>query len=126
MHHTCNFATFVCDLLFSLCLSCFKHLFYKCSLICLKKCSPPSVGSMILKAAHKQNHEKFAFGLLHLRQYAPFLHHLLHPEFCKIHWKNVHFLFIAPFGKTYLALSALSYALNAKLKYFRIASAIIL
>ena len=49
--------------------------FYKTSSHFLKKCSPPSVGSMILKAAQKQNHETFAFGLLQLRQYAPFLPH---------------------------------------------------
>ena len=34
--------------------------FYKISSYFLKICSPPSVGNMILKAAQKQNHEKFA------------------------------------------------------------------
>ena len=35
-------------------------VFYKKSSYFLKICSPPSVGSMILKAAQKQNHEKYA------------------------------------------------------------------
>ena len=50
-----------------------------------------------------------------------FLHNLLQPEMCKIYWKTVYFFFMAPFGKPYLALSALSYALNAKITHFRIA-----
>ena len=60
MHRCNNFVNFVYDLLFSLCLPCFEHLFYKISSNFLKICSPPSVGSMILKAAQKRNHEKCA------------------------------------------------------------------
>ena len=90
----------------------------------MKNCSPPSVGSMILKAAQKQNHETFAFGLLQLRQYAPFLHHLLHIEFCKIHGTNCIFCLWPPFGKLYLASSALSDASKVAFPHFRIASAI--
>ena len=66
-------------------------------------CFPPSVASIILKAAEMRNHENYASWALQLNPYAPFLHHLLHPKFCKIHWKNVHFLFMAPFGKLHLA-----------------------
>ena len=54
------------------------------------------------------------------------LHHLLHLEICKIHWKNVHDLFMAPFGKLYLASSALSHASKVTLPHFRIALGLIL
>ena len=37
-----------------------RTFFYKISSYFLKICSPPSVGSMILKAAQKQNHETCA------------------------------------------------------------------
>ena len=100
--------------------------FYKRSFHVLKKCSPPSVGSMILKAAQKQNHETYASWALQLGQYAPFLHHLLHPEICKINWKNVHFLFMTPSRKLYSASSALSHAFKVTFPHFRIASGIIL
>ena len=58
--------------------------FYKTSFYFWKKCSPPSVGSMILKAAQKQVHENNASWASQLSQYAPFWHHLLHPKF----WQN--------------------------------------
>ena len=61
MHRCNNFVNLVYDLLFSLSLTCLEHFFfYKISSYFLKICSPPSVGSMILKAAQKQNHEKCA------------------------------------------------------------------
>ena len=91
-----------------------------------KKCSPPSVGAMILKAAQQLNHEKFASWALQLGQYPPFLHHLLHLEICKIHWENVYFLFMAPFGMLCLASSALSHAFKVTLPHFRIALSLIL
>ena len=60
MHHNGNFVNFVYDLPFSLCTPCFQHLFLQIMCLFLKKCSPPSVGSMILKAAQRQIHEKCA------------------------------------------------------------------
>ena len=91
-----------------------------------KKCSPPSVGSLILKAAQQIDHEKFASWALQLGQYPPFLHHLLHLEICKIHWGNVYFLFMPPFGMLCLASSALSHAFKVTLPHFRIALSLIL
>ena len=61
------------------------------------------------------------FGL-----YAPSLHHLVQPEICKIHWKNVYFWFIAPFRKLHLASSALSHGSEVKFQFFCIASGLIL
>ena len=81
---------------------------------------------MILKAAQKQNHEKYIFWALQLCLYAPFLHHLLQPEICKIHWKNIFFLFIAPFRKLNLASSASSHGSELKFPLFCIASGLIL
>ena len=95
--------------------------FYKMSSYFLKICSPPSVGSMILKAAQMQIHEKYASRAPQFGPYAPFLHHLLQPEICKIHWKNVYFLFMAPFGNLYLPSSALSLGFKVRFPYFRIA-----
>ena len=92
----------------------------------LKICSPPSVGSMILKAAQMQIHAKYASWAPQFGPYAPFLHHLLQPEICKIHWKNVYFLFMAPFGKLHLASSALSHGSEVKFLVFCIASGLIL
>ena len=60
MHRCNNFVNFVYDLQFSLCHSWFKHLFLQNIHHFSKKCFPPSVGSMILKAAQKQNHETYA------------------------------------------------------------------
>ena len=57
---------------------------------------------------------------------APFLHHLLQPEICKIHWKNAYFLFIAPFRKLHLASSALSHGSEVTFPLFCIASGLIL
>ena len=48
--------------------------FYKISSYYLKIWSPPSVGSMILKAVHKQDHEKYASYALSLGHSAPALH----------------------------------------------------
>ena len=100
--------------------------FYKISPYFLKICSPPSVGSMILKAAQKQNHEKCASLALQFCLYAPLLHHLLQPEICKIQWKNAYFPFIAPFRKLPLASSALSHGSELKFPLFCIASGLIL
>ena len=100
--------------------------FYKMSSYFLKICSQPSVGSMILKAAQMQIHEKYASWAPQFGPYAPFLHHLLQPEICKIHWKNVHFLFMAPLGKLYSASSALLHGTGVTFPLFRIASGLIL
>ena len=81
---------------------------------------------MILKAAHKQNHETCACQALQLCLYAPFLHHLLQPEICKIHWKNMYFSFIARFRKLHLASSGLSHGSEVKFPLFCIASGLIL
>ena len=81
---------------------------------------------MILKTAQKQNHEKYASWALQLWLYAPFLHHLLQPEICKIHLKNVYFLFIALVRKLNLASSALSHGSEVKFLFFCIASGLIL
>ena len=48
-------------LLFSFCSSCLTHPFFKKLSFFLKMCSPPSVGSIILKAASMKNHEKRPF-----------------------------------------------------------------
>ena len=66
----------------------------------VKKCSPPSVGSMILKAAHNQIHENYASEALRLGQYASFLHLLLQSEICKIHWTKYVFSAYGPCGET--------------------------
>ena len=87
---------------------------YKISSYFLKICPPPSVGSMILKAAQKQNHEKYAFYALQFGPSSLFLHPLLQPEICKFHLKNVYFSFIAPLRKLYLASSALSHGSEVK------------
>ena len=55
-----------------------------------------------------------------------FLHYLLHMEICKILGENVHFLFMAPFGKLYLAWPALSHAFKVTLPHFHIALSLIL
>ena len=99
---------------------------YKASSYFLKICSPPSVGSMILKAAQKQNHEIYASWALQLCFYAPFFRQLLQPEICKIHWKNVYFSFIATLGKLHVASSALSHGSEVKFPLFCIASGLIL
>ena len=95
MHRCNNFVNFVYDLLFLVYLPCCEHLFYKISSNVLKICSPPSVGSMILKTAPKQHHEKYASWAVQLGSYALFLHHYLQPEIFKIHEKNVYFLFLS-------------------------------
>ena len=81
---------------------------------------------MILKAAQIQNHANYASWAPQFGPYAPFLHHLLHLEICKIHWKNVYFSFIAPFRKLHLASSALSHGSEVKFPLFCIASGLIL
>ena len=81
---------------------------------------------MILKAAQMQNHEKYASWALQLCLCAPFLHHLLQPEICKIHRKNMYFLFMAPFGKLYLASFDLSHGFKVTFPLFRIAPGLIL
>ena len=81
---------------------------------------------MILKAAQQLNHKKFTSWALQLGEYPPFLHHLLHMEICKIHWGNVYFLFMAPFGMLCLASPALSHAFKVTLPHFRIALSLIL
>ena len=70
--------------------------------------------------------KKYVSWPLQLCLYAPFLHHLLQPEICKIHWKNAYFSFIAPFRKVYLASSALSHGSEEKFPFFCIASGLIL
>jgi hypothetical protein len=45
-----------------------------------KKCSPPSVGSTISKAAAMRNHETSAIQALQIIEAARFLPHLLHPD----------------------------------------------
>ena len=99
--------------------------FYKISSQFSKKCSPPSVESIIMKAAHMQNHETYASCAPQFGPCAPFLHHLLQPEICKIHWNNVYFLFMAPSGKLYLASSALSHGSKLNFLLFRIAFSLI-
>ena len=99
--------------------------FYKKSSYFLKICSPPSVGSIILKAAQKQTHGKYVSWALQLCLYAPFLHHLLQAEICKIHWKNVYFSFMAPFRKLCLPSSAVSCGSEVKVLLFCIASGLI-
>ena len=81
---------------------------------------------MILRAAQMQIHEKYASWAPQFGPYAPFLHHRLQPEICKIHWKNVYFSFMAPFRKLYLASSALSHGSEAKFSFFCTASGLIL
>ena len=51
VHTTCKFMNFVCNLLFSLCISCFTHPFLQLFVTFLKICFPPSLGSMIFKYA---------------------------------------------------------------------------
>ena len=92
----------------------------------VKKCSPPTVGSMILKTAHKQNHETYASWALQLGQSASFLHHLFHFEFRNIHEKSVHVLLMNLLGKLYLTPSASSHASNMAVSHSRIVSAMIL
>ena len=92
--------------------------FYKISSYFMKIRSPPLVGSMILKAAQKQNHEKCAFYALQFGPSSLFLHPLLQPEICKIHWKNVYFSFMAPLRKLHLASSALSHGSEVTFPFF--------
>ena len=62
MHTTCKFMNFVCNLLF---LSAFHALhtpFFHFLSLFLKISFPPSLGSMILKVALKQDHAKKSFS----------------------------------------------------------------
>ena len=60
MHSTCHFMNFVCNLLFSLCISCFTHHFLQLYVICFEKLLPALVGEhdfqkcMNVKSCQKQ------------------------------------------------------------------------
>ena len=126
MHHTGNFGNFVSDLVFF----CLLHPLHTLFLLILynfcKKCSPPSVGSMILKAAQKRNHKKNAFRALQVGESQPLLHHLLLLNFCEFHRKNKHFLLVGPFGQPYFALFVVLHAFKVSLAHFCLAHVAIL
>ena len=64
----------------------------------LKKCSRPSVRSVILKIACKQNLQKGPSRHPKSCEKLPYWVYLYHIEICKIHWKNVYFCFMALLG----------------------------
>ena len=106
MHSTCHFMNFVCNLMFSLCISCFTHPFLQRFLsIFLKISFPPSLGSMIFKNA---------------------LELFMAPGICKIGGKNVYFSFMCPLWKLCLPLCVLPHAFCMKFTRFRHAFVMIL
>ena len=89
----------VCYLLFGLC--------WTFSLAFLKKCSRPSVRSIIFKASCVQNLGKCTSWPFKLAEQASFRRLFNACQNLKIHGKNVYFLFLAPVGKLGFALCAL-------------------
>ena len=84
MHSTCNFGNLVCNLLSSLCLYCFTHPFLVMVFhFCLKKCFPPSLGSMILNIALMQNHTKKSFSGPPIARITTILGLFMAPGICK-------------------------------------------
>ena len=66
----------------------------KCLSFFLKICFPPSLGSMILKAAEVNNHAKKSFSGPPVARNNPIMGLFMAPRICKIDWKNVYFLFM--------------------------------
>ena len=85
-----------------------------------EKCSPPSLGSMIFKAACMQNFEKLTFWPSKLIEQVPLWEHLLHLKINKNAWRNVQFLFMAPLGKLGFALCATSPTFWKVFSHFRL------
>ena len=64
----------------------------------LKKCSPPSVGSVILKIGCKQNLQKKPSRHPKAREKVVLWGYIWHIEICKFPCKNVYFCFMALLG----------------------------
>ena len=95
MHHICSFLNFVCHLLFSFVFYRSLRLFSSFLIVFLKKCVPPSVGSIILKVACTRNLEPIPFWASNLAEKVPSLGYLLHVKISKIHWKKLYLLLMA-------------------------------
>ena len=126
MHSTCNFGNLVCNLLSSLCLYCFTHPFLVIVFHFLKKCFPPSLGSMILNIALMQNHTKKSFSGPPIARITTILGLFMAPGICKIDWENVYFLLMYSLWKLRLPLCVLSPAFWMTFSHFRAAFVIIL
>ena len=127
MHSTCNFVNFVCNLLFSLCFSCFTHPFLpiRCHLF-LKNSFPPSLGSMILKTALRQNHARKSFPGPPFARITPIFRLFIALGICKIVGKSVYFLFMHPLWRLCLPFCVLPHVFCTTFSHFRNAFVIIL
>jgi len=85
-----------------------------------EKCSPPSLGSMIFKAACMQNFEKLTSWPSKLIEQVPLWKHLLHLKINKYAWKNEYFLFMASIGKLGFALCVTSPTFWNVFSHFRL------
>ena len=96
--------------------------FDRCFVFFWEKCSPPSLGSMIFKAACMQNFEKLTPWPSKLIEQVPLWKDLLHFKINKNASKNEYFLFMAPLGKLGFALCATSPTFWKVFSNFRLVS----
>ena len=126
MHIACNFVSFVCNLLFSFCFSCFTHPFLPLLCLFFENLLPAIVGEhdfencinvksmpkTLLRTSDRTN--TLNLGLF------------MAPGICKIYGKNVYFSLMGPLWKLCLPLCVLPYASRMSILYFRRAFVIIL
>ena len=126
VHRCNNFVNFVYDLLFSLCLPCFEHVFANYHLIFWKYVPRPRWEAWFWKR-HKSKIMKHMplrpsnYACMH-----PFCTIYCNLKFAKFNWKNVYYSFIAPFRKLHLASSALSHVSEVTFPRSCIASGLLL
>ena len=85
----------------------------------LKNSFPPSLGSMILKTASRENHARKSVPALPSHGLHPFGGLFIAPGICKIAGKNVYFLFMDPLWKLCLPFCVLPHAFCTTFSYFR-------
>ena len=114
MHSTCHFMNFVCNVLFSLCISCFthpflhlfgEHDFQKCMNV--KSCQ-----KQLLSPSNRTDYTYFGavYGTWNLQN----------------RWEKIYFLLMEPLWKLCLPLCNLPHAFWMTFSHFRLAFAIIL
>ena len=100
--------------------------FFQCCVTFFENSFPPSLGSMILKTALRQNHARKSFPGPPFARITPILGLFIAPGICKIAGKSVYFLFMHPLWRLCLPCCVLPHVFCTTFSHFRNAFVIIL